>query len=132
LLEYADGEIEVFQAQHPMEAKKSLAKLLVARFFGEATAAEELEYFDSVFSNGEIPENVPEFSLQAMGDGPIALVDVLHHTQFFESKNEIRRLIQQGAVKINGQREDDFKFYLQLNQCPCAIQVGKKIFFKVT
>jgi tyrosyl-tRNA synthetase len=131
LLEYSDGEVEDLRAWHPMEAKKFLAKSLVARFFGEAVAGEELAYFESVFSQREIPESVPEFPLRTFGAGPIALADALHRTQFFGSRNEIRRLIGEGAVKINGKVEDDFKFCLQLSHCPYAIQVGKKIFFLV-
>ncbi|MDR1303280.1 MAG: tyrosine--tRNA ligase [Puniceicoccales bacterium] len=131
LLEYADGELEALRERHPMEAKKSLAKSLVERFFGGTVAGEELAYFESVFSDREVPEHMSEFPLEAIGAGPVALVDALHHTQFWGSRNEIRRLIEQGAVKINGKIEEDFKFCLQSDRCPYVIQAGKKIFFRI-
>jgi tyrosyl-tRNA synthetase len=132
LLEYTDGEVAALRGRHPMEVKKSLAKSLVARFYGETVAGEELEYFESVFSDREMPEHMSEFPLGAIGGGPVMLIDALHHTQFWGSRNEIRRLIEQGAVKVNGSVEDNFKFYLQSNRCPYVIQAGKKIFFRIT
>jgi tyrosyl-tRNA synthetase len=114
-----------------MEVKKFLAKSLVARFYGEAAAGEELEYFESVFSDREVPEHMSEFPLEAIGEESVALIDALHHTQFWGSRNEIRRLIEQGAVKVNGNVEDNFKFCLQSDRCPYVIQAGKKIFFRI-
>jgi tyrosyl-tRNA synthetase len=131
LLEYSDGEVETLRGRHPMEVKKSLAKSLVERFFGEIVAGEELAYFESVFSEREVPEHMPEFPLAAIGGGPVALIDALHHTHFWGSRTEIRRLIEQGAVKIDGKTEDDFKFSLQSGRCPYVIQAGKKIFFRI-
>jgi tyrosyl-tRNA synthetase len=131
LLEYSDEKIEELKSQHPMEAKKVLAKSLVARFFGNEVALEERNHFETVFSNREIPSHMPEFSMKAMGIESLTLLDALDRTQFFTSKNEIRRLIEQGSVKINKKNENDCKFILHVNQCPYTIQSGKKIFFRI-
>ncbi|MDR3317462.1 MAG: tyrosine--tRNA ligase [Puniceicoccales bacterium] len=131
LLEYTDTHMETLKIKHPMDVKKFLAQSLVSRFFGEVIANQELEYFETVFSNKEIPENIPEFSLETIEKDPITLADAMAHSQLFESHREIRRLIEQGAVKVNGEIENNFKFYLQSKQCPYTIQVGKRIFFKV-
>jgi tyrosyl-tRNA synthetase len=74
---------------------------------------------------------MPEFSLQAMAKDPITLADAMTYSQFFESNREIRRLIEQGAVKVNGKCEKDFKFSLQSERCPFIIQSGKRVFFKI-
>ncbi|MDR1435401.1 MAG: tyrosine--tRNA ligase [Puniceicoccales bacterium] len=131
LLEYSDEKIEELKSQHPMETKKILAKSLVARFFGNEVALGERNHFETVFSNREIPSHMPEFSMEAMGIESLTLLDALDCTQFFASKNEIRRLIEQGSVKVNKKNESDCKFALHINQCPYTIQSGKRIFFRI-
>ncbi|MDR2806865.1 MAG: tyrosine--tRNA ligase [Puniceicoccales bacterium] len=132
LLEYTDEAIEPLKSQHPMDVKKNLARALVARFFGREMAWQEQEYFETVFSNKELPKDMPEFSMEGMGVTSLTLGEALDRTQLFESKNEIRRLIEQGAIKVNGQCETNPKLILQKNQCPYMIQSGKRIFFKLT
>jgi tyrosyl-tRNA synthetase len=131
LLEYSDGAIEALKGGHPMDAKKFLARSLVARFYGPEVGEQELADFEAVFSHGEIPEAMPEFSLQAMAKDPVTLADAMAYSQFFESNREIRRLIEQGAVKVNGKSEKNFKFPLRSDRCPHVIQSGKRIFLKV-
>jgi tyrosyl-tRNA synthetase len=131
LLEYSDEAIEALKERHPMEAKKFLAQSLVTRFFGSEVGEREQAEFEAVFSHNEIPENMPEFSLQTMAKDPVTLADAMAHSQFFESNREIRRLIEQGAVKVNGECERNFKFSLQSDRCPHIIQSGKRIFFKI-
>jgi tyrosyl-tRNA synthetase len=131
LLEYSDGAIEALKEQHPMDTKKFLAQSLVARFFGVEVGEKERAEFEAVFSHSEIPENMPEFSLRAMAKDSVTLADAMAHSQFFESNRGIRRLIGQGAVKVNGKCEKDFKFSLQSDCCPYIIQSGKRIFFTI-
>ena len=128
LLEYTDAQIEDIKAQHPMVAKKSLACKLVGRFYGEAAATEELNHFETVFSRKEIPTKMPEFSLRAISNGAVTLSEAMSFTKLFESNKEIRRLIDQGAVKINEERVLDPK---QVLSGPCVIQSGKRIFFRI-
>jgi tyrosyl-tRNA synthetase len=131
LLEYSDAKIEELKGQHPMETKKFLARSLVARFFGEAVARDELSAFEAIFSHKKIPDDMPEFSLQAVGKERVTLAEMMSFSQLFSSNREIRRLIEQGSVKINGEIENDFKCNLQKEQCPHRIQCGKRIFFRV-
>ncbi|MDR2372418.1 MAG: tyrosine--tRNA ligase [Puniceicoccales bacterium] len=131
LLEYSDWAIEALKKRHPMDTKKFLAQSLVARFFGPEVGEKEQAEFEAVFSHNEIPENMPEFSLGAMAKDPITLADAMAHSQFFESNREIRRLIEQGAVKVNGKCEKNFKFFLQSDHCPHIVQSGKRIFFRI-
>jgi tyrosyl-tRNA synthetase len=131
LLEYSDGEIEGLKGRHPMDAKKFLAQSLVGRFYGPEVGDQELADFEAVFSHGEIPETMPEFSLQAMAKDPVTLADAMAYSQLFESNREIRRLIEQGAIKVNGKCERDFRFPLQSAHCPHIIQSGKRVFLKV-
>jgi tyrosyl-tRNA synthetase len=83
----------------PLEAKLALARLIVARSHGEDAARAAEEYFDSTVRRREVPEDVPEHPLPA-GD-PVHLPAVLADA-FGLSTSEARRLISQGAVKLDG------------------------------
>jgi tyrosyl-tRNA synthetase len=131
LLEYSNDEIGTLKKQHPMDTKKFLAQSLVTRFFGPEVGAKEQVDFEMIFSHKEIPENIPEFSLQAMAKNSVTLADAMAHSQLFESNREVHRLIEQGAVKINGKCEKNFKFVLEIDCCPYIIQSGKRVFFKI-
>ena len=132
LLLYSPSKIEELRAQHPMKCKKNLARLLVAKFAGEERAAEELDNFEKVFSKNEIPEKMPEFKWAEVAEGEeCKLADIMARTNFFPSKKEIRRLIEQGAVKIDSQKvSDPYASVARPAECT-VVQAGKRIFFKV-
>ena len=129
LLGYTKDQIDSLKGQHPMAVKKSLAQTLVARFFGKEVAQSELLAFESVFSAKELPSDMPEFSWNQFSNKTI--VEVMFGTNLFESKKEIRRLIEQGAVKIDGEKVCDVSLNLETRKLPVVIQVGKRIFFKL-
>lgn len=128
LLEYTEEQIAELREEHPMQVKKQLALSLVGRFYGSEAAQGELEHFESVFSQKELPEEMPEFSLSGLGKEEATLAEMMQATGFFESNKEIRRLIEQGAVKVDGERQLDSKFAIRK---PCVIQSGKRTFFRV-
>ena len=59
------------------------------------------------------------------------LVNLMAASELFESKGAIRRLIEQGGVKINSEKENDPSFALNRTNEACIIQAGKRIFFKI-
>jgi tyrosyl-tRNA synthetase len=83
----------------PMETKLALARLIVARSHGEEAAREAEEHFDRVVREKRLPEDVPEHALPT-GD-PLHLPALLADA-FGLSTSEARRLIAQGAVKLDG------------------------------
>lgn len=116
---------------HPMEAKKQLASRLTARFHGEEAAVHELEQFEQVFSKKELPDEMPDFSFAQLSGGAaeVSLLDAIAATDLFKSKKEIRRLIEQGAVKLDGERVDDpFRMLIKPDN-KYVIQAGKRTFF---
>lgn len=117
-----------------MEAKKQLACDLVARFHSPESATHERQQFEQVFSKNKVPDDMPVFSWDALsGDtGDHAKhVDLMAATNLFESKGAIRRLIQQGAVKIDGEKQGDPNLSLQRPENEQIHQAGKRIFFKI-
>jgi tyrosyl-tRNA synthetase len=85
----------------PLEAKLELARFVVRRAWGDAAAREAEEHFTRVVRRGEAPEDVPEETLPA-GD-PIHLPALLANGMGVGSTSEARRLIGQGAVKVDGE-----------------------------
>lgn len=88
----------------PNEAKRVLARSVVARFHGESAAEQAEARFDQIHVSGEIPEDVEEHSLAAFTDqdGNLHLPAVISGL-FGVSSSEARRLIEQGGVKLDGE-----------------------------
>jgi tyrosyl-tRNA synthetase len=85
----------------PRDAKRALARALVARFWGEDAAAEAETGFDRVFIAHELPRDIEEVELPANG-GMLHLPEVLV-TVFGGSRSEARRKLAQGGVKLDGE-----------------------------
>lgn len=109
-------------AVHPMDAKKKLASEIVARFRGAASAESAREYFEARFQKKAAPLEVRQ---RFSAEEPIwicrLLVDVV---KFAKSTSEARRLIAQGAVRVDGKVVDDVNF--QFRHPPHELlEVGK-------
>jgi tyrosyl-tRNA synthetase len=93
---------------HPMEAKKRLAHLIVARFHGAAAAQAAEEAFSRQFQSREVPSDVREvrYAVPRLG-AQIRAWEVVATTHLAASGSEARRLIQQGGIRIDGERVDD-------------------------
>jgi tyrosyl-tRNA synthetase len=85
----------------PRDAKRALARRIVARFWSEEAAREAEAHFDRVFVDREIPEDVPEVAF-APADGTVHL-PALVAAAFGGSRSEARRLVAQGGVKVDGE-----------------------------
>jgi tyrosyl-tRNA synthetase len=108
-------------SMHPMDAKKRLAAMLVREYHGIEAARRAQEYFEAKHQRREIPENVPVFRI----DGEIWIGELMKQIDFVKSNSEARRLISQGAVRVDGETiEDvDFRFVPGVNQ---VLEVGKR------
>lgn len=122
----ADGSL------HPRDAKMNLAKTLVRMYHGEQLAEEAEQHFKTVFQQRTLPEDIPEvtLSLAAYPDGETLVVNLLHDLQLVASKGEARRMIQQGAVKVDQEKVTDVNQAIRL-QDGLIVQVGKRKFAKV-
>ena len=134
LLGSSEEDISELKNQHPMEAKKKLAFELTARFYDLDTAQKELDEFSSVFSKGMTPDEMPSFSMKQLNLEKYSMLNILASTGLFESKGQIRRLIIQGGVKLNGERLDEPESLVpsKAGMHDQIIKAGKKIFIKLT
>ncbi|MEC8614792.1 MAG: tyrosine--tRNA ligase [Verrucomicrobiota bacterium] len=133
LLDLPSDKIENLKKDHPMEAKKRLASSLVGQFHSMQAAKRELMQFEQVFSKNKLPDDMPTFTWgDLIGDAPNApLFEVMAQSELFESKGAIRRLVQQGGVKIDGEKQDDPSRLLTPPVGEQIFQAGKRIFFKL-
>lgn len=110
---------------HPMEAKKNFACEIVARYYDEETAVHARREFENIFSRRENPEDMTEYRYQ---EGE-ALIDIITGLKFCPSRNEARRLAEQGGVYINGERVSDIS--VSIDKDEFVLKVGKRKFAKV-
>ncbi len=124
-----DLDVANTKTMHPKDAKVLLAKTLVSMFHGEQAAESEANNFDKVFSKKEMPDNLQDFALQITQNYqlPNLLADA-----FGLSKNEARRLLEQGAVEVDGKRADlnEGICFLKKDDPPKTVQVGKRRFVR--
>ena len=111
----------------PLEAKLALARFIVARSHGEEAARKAEEYFTRVVRRSEAPEDVPEAELPA-GD-PLHLPAVLVEHLGIPSTSEARRLIAQGAVKLDGEVVGDLDVP-RSRLAGALVQAGKRRFLR--
>ena len=118
---------ETEAGRNPREAKVALAREIVARFHSAAAAEHALEEFEARFRRGAVPEDIRDVSLS--GD-LLALPAVLKQAGLVASTSEGVRSIEQGAVRIDGQRVADRA--MALRKGLYVIQVGKRRWARVT
>ncbi len=113
-------------ALHPMEAKKRLACHLVARFYDPDVARHAQAAFEQRFQRRELPQDLPVFEWLVEAPEPLPLPRVVAAAGLASSSSEARRLIRQGAVRVNGQRIDDIEHRLNPSAKDVVIQVGPR------
>ncbi|MCY8791139.1 tyrosine--tRNA ligase [Bacillus inaquosorum] len=115
-------------AVHPRDAKMLLAKTIVRMYHG-AEAAEAAEHsFKTVFQENSLPEDIPAVKWE--GEKAPAVVDLLVTLKLLSSKSEARRMIQNGGVRINGEKITDIHADAEIKE-NMIIQVGKHKFLKL-
>jgi len=117
---------------HPRDAKMRLAKTFVRMYHGDEAAEEAENYFKTVFQQRALPTDIPtvELGAAAYPNGEANIVNLVFDLKLAESKGEARRMVQQGAVKVNEGKVDDINQAVAL-QDEMVVQVGKRKFAKV-
>jgi tyrosyl-tRNA synthetase len=111
---------------HPMEAKKGLARAIVARYHGVAAAEMEDQWFADAFSERAAPEDVPLVRVCRGAD----LMEILSACLPDHSKAALRRLVEQGGVRINQDKVQDPACRLS-SEAGAILKVGKLKWFKL-
>ena len=109
---------------NPRDAKRLLARSLVELYYDSDSALKAEDHFDEVIVNKSIPDDIPEFQIES----ETSLVDAVFLSKVVASKSEVRRLVKQGAVSVDGKKIDDASFSLRSGQ---VIKIGKRRFLKI-
>jgi tyrosyl-tRNA synthetase len=112
---------------HPMEAKKKLAWEIVSIFDGDEAADQAAAHFERVHQERKLPEDMDTLTL----DGPTNIVDIIHAAGFVRSKSEARRLVQQGAVRLDDERVESINVEIDAEDGEKILQVGKRRFARL-
>lgn len=120
-------EVAEVKKQHPMEAKKKLGEILVARFYDEAQAKQARTEFENVFKENHLPQDIETIYIS---EDNINIIDLIVEAKLVESKREAKRMIEQGGVKIDSEKVTDEKFQVDLSS-EHIIQIGKRKFAKI-
>lgn len=120
---------QVNNGMNPRDVKFKLGEELAARFHNMEEAAKAKENFIARFQKGQIPENIEEITL-SLDKANLSLVHLIKTAGLTESTSEANRLLQQGAVRINGEKITD-KNYQISEKRTIILQVGKRRFSKI-
>ncbi|WP_428129239.1 tyrosine--tRNA ligase [Candidatus Binatus soli] len=106
---------------HPMEAKKRLARAIVAEYHGARAANRAEQYFESKFQRREIPASAQVYRIAE----DLWICELMKQLQFTPSTSEARRLVSQGAVRVDGRTITDVNFRFVPGEHK-VLEVGKR------
>lgn len=108
---------------HPMEAKKKLAWEIVSIFDGDEAADRAADHFERVHQKRQLPEDMPVYPLAE----PSNVVNIIYDAEMARSKSQARRLVQQGAVRLDGEKIKSIDFDVEVED-EAVLRVGKRRF----
>ena len=126
--EIEDMKQEIYrEILHPKVVKVNLAKSILSSYYGDEQAEECAVEFDKIFKNKKAPTDMESYKLSK---NPVWIVQFLVDSGLLSSKSEARRMIQQGAVKLNDEKVTnvDSEIFVQDN---AVLQVGKRRFRRI-
>src|SRR5258705_10263111 len=131
---------EVAGGRNPRDVKVLLAREIVARFHSAQAAERAQADLEARFKHGVTPENIPEITIRVPGDGrksalgrpdAMAIMKVLKESRLVSSASEALRMIEQGGVRMNGEKVTDKGLSVKRGDT-VVLQVGKRKFARVT
>jgi len=124
-IEYADKQLKDPKV-NPMEIKRLLARKIVSLFHNDELAEKAEKHFNEVVVGKGIPDDIPVYSISKED----LIVNIIFNSGLLKSKGEARRMIKQGAVKLDEKRVDDIQATI-LPDREQILKVGKRRFLKV-
>lgn len=121
---------ECAEGRNPRDAKVQLAKEIVARFHSQSAADAAETEFNNRFRAGAMPSDIPEMTVEAP-EGEIRLAALLKNAGLVPSASEANRNIDQGGVKVNGEKITDRQTAVKVGET-IVVQVGKRKWAKIT
>lgn len=120
---------DVSNGLNPRDVKFILAEEIAARFHTAAEGKQARENFIAQFQKGQVPEDMPEVTIETASKG-IQITQLIKQAGLTESTSEAGRLIQQGGVRMDGDRVQDKNLHIEAKKT-IVLQVGKRRFAKI-
>ena len=118
--------LDEIKQMHPKEAKMKLGSIIVERYWGKEAAKIAQEEFNKIFANKDLPTEIEEYKCDK---DKIKLSELLFVSKMVSSKNEARRLIEQGGAKVNNEKAtNDIEIEIKDS---LILQAGKRKFKKI-
>ena len=130
LAQIANFREEVANGRNPRDIKVMLAQEIVARFHSQKAAEEALAEFEARFQKGVLQDDMPEIAVSS-ADGQIGIAHLLKQANLVASTSEALRMIDQGGVKLDGDKVVDKSLQIKAGAIVVA-QVGKRKFGRIT
>ena len=124
-IEHADKQLKDPKV-NPMEIKRLLARMIVSLFHNDELAEKAEKHFNEVVVGKGVPDDIPVYSISKED----LIVNIIFNSGLLKSKGEARRMIKQGAVKLDEKRVDDIQATI-LPSREQILKVGKRRFLKV-
>jgi len=112
---------------HPRDVKMELSREIVSTFHGDDAAMEAEEHFRRVFQKRQVPTDMPELVVAE----PSLIVDLISRAGFSRSKSEARRLVQQRAVRLDGEVIEDISYTVAVECGERVLQVGRRRYVRL-
>ena len=129
MAEINSWKLECIEGANPRYYKVKLAQEIIERFHDGKAAVKALENFEARFQRGAMPDEIDEIELKIQGSS-FCIANLLKESGLTSGTSEAIRLINQGAVKIDGEKVSDAKLEISINT-QNIYQVGKRKFAKV-
>ena len=129
MAEINSWKLECIEGANPRNYKVKLAQEIIERFHDGKAAVKALENFEARFQRGAMPDEIDEIELKIQGSS-FCIANLLKESGLTSGTSEAIRLINQGAVKIDGEKVSDAKLEISVNT-QNIYQVGKRKFAKV-
>lgn len=130
--EIAQLKQQVDQGCNPRDIKVALAQEMVSRFHGSDAAEAARADFEQRFQKNCLPDQLPNVTLSLSdADDSMGIATILKEAQLVASTSEALRLIQQGGIKLNGEKVSDKSLHIARG-ATLVLQVGKRKFARVT
>jgi len=123
LEEIAKFEKRLKSKENPRDIKKELAFQIVKELYNDKSAQKAKEEFEKTVQNKEIPDDIPQLTFY----DKFTITEALMASGFIKSRSEAKRLIDQGAVELNGKKVHNLEFEVEAG----ILKVGKKRFVKL-
>ncbi len=124
--------IKEYAEKDPRNAKHDLAYKIVEMYYNKETADQARAHFENTVINRGVPEDIEEFSPSLDDGSSIPLFKLLAEANLAKSNGEARRLIQQNAVSIDGEKVSDPATEIDVqDRAPFVIKVGKRRFARI-